>query len=42
MPCVARAVERLGVSGRIDREQVALKKQLTARDLRRLASEVSR
>jgi hypothetical protein len=41
VPCVARAVERPGVSGRTDPEQVAPTKQLIARDLRRLALEVS-
>jgi hypothetical protein len=39
---LARAVERLAVGGRTDPEQVAIGKQLIARDLRRLAAEVER
>ena len=39
---LARAVERLAVGDRTDPEQVAMSKQLIARDLRRLAMEFDR
>ena len=39
---LARAVGDLGIGGRADPEEVAIAKRLMARDLRRLASEVSR
>jgi hypothetical protein len=39
---LARAVERLAVSGRTDPEQVVIAKMTIARDLRRLAAEVER
>ena len=39
---LARAVERLGVSGRTDPEQIVMAKQLIARDLRRIAVEIGR
>jgi hypothetical protein len=38
---LARAIERLALSGRTDPEQVVMAKELIARDLRRLALEVS-
>jgi hypothetical protein len=39
---LARQVERLAVSGRTDPEEIAITKQLIARDLRRLAVEIGR
>jgi hypothetical protein len=39
---LARAVERLGVSGRTDPEAILLSKLAIARDLRRLAAEQER
>jgi hypothetical protein len=39
---LVRAVGGLGIGGRTDSEEVATTKQLIARDLRRLASEVIR
>jgi hypothetical protein len=37
---LARRIERLGVSGRTDPEQIVVEKQLVARALRRLAAEI--
>ena len=42
MRALARAVERLGLGGRTDPEQIAMAKELIARDLRRIAVAVDR